>query len=452
MVKTVLLWWNHPLRFWMAKFGQVLLLSLFLFLAIKRRTPLLASARAELLWAVPLGLGLVMLANMPRRRAAERPRRSRVRWGLLVLCGVGLACVITPEVQYHQARHRVLTGNEAQLERLGQHLVVGYEDFDAVKTLVQKRAIGGIFISHRNLPQGSIEPLAEQISALQAIRQEQNLPPLWVATDQEGGVVSRLSPPLTHLPPLAEVIDAAPATEQPQRVQAYGHTHGQELADLGINLNFAPVVDLNKGIVNPDDKLSVIYRRAISADKTVVAAVAQDYCTVLLSHGVHCTLKHFPGLGRLDADTHLTSAYLDTPVAELAQDDWLPFQQVMQTEGTVTMLGHPILTAVDEHHPVSFSEAVVQGILRQQWQYDGILITDDFCMGAVFDSQDGATGAAIKALNAGVDLVLISYDGDLYYPVMAALMQAEQGDRLSQDRLAASRDRLNRVLSLDAAA
>ncbi|MEM8603588.1 MAG: glycoside hydrolase family 3 N-terminal domain-containing protein, partial [Cyanobacteria bacterium P01_H01_bin.121] len=78
------------------------------------------------------------------------------------------------------------------------------------------------------------------------------------------------------------------------------------------------------------------------------------------------------------------------------------------------------------------------------WQYKGLLITDDFSMGAVFNTHDSVTGATIKALNAGVDLILVSYDADLYYPVMAALMQAEQDNRLSSEQLAASRDRLQK--------
>lgn len=452
VVKTVQLWWNHPVRFWAAKSIQFLLLLPLIVLILKLRTPLLASLRAELLWLLPLALGVLLVLNLSKwHRNTRQHRRHLACWGLLALCGAGLALMVTAEVRYHQAQRAVLTGDPAQLARLGQHLVVGYRDFDSVKTLVEKQAIGGIFISHRNLQGPSLQPLRDQIAALQAIRQAQALPPLWVATDQEGGIVSRLSPPLTLLPPLSDIVDqSATLAERQQRVTAYGDTHGRELAALGINLNFAPVVDLNKGIVNPDDKYSVIYRRAISADQAVVTAAAKDYCSALFSHGVYCTLKHFPGLGRLNADTHLTSAHLDTPVAELAQDDWRPFQQIMGTAGAMTMLGHPLLTAVDDQHPVSFSAAVVQDILRQQWGYDGVLITDDFCMGAVFDSRDGATGAAVKALNAGVDLILVSYDADLYYPVMAALIKAEQGDRLSPDRLAESRVRLKLALSLKA--
>ena len=432
--------------FWTINLIQLLLMLLLGFLALTVRTSLLANVRAELLWVAPLGLSILVclsLLRFWRQKQAENHLRKSIRFLLLVASVIGLAIALTTEGKYHLTKRAVLAADPTQLEELGQHLVVGYRNFEMVQTLVQKRGIGGVFITHYNLEGQTAEPLQQQIATLQAIRREQNLPPLWIATDQEGGVVSRLSPPLTQLPPLAEVVSqsSAPTTQQ-QQVQQYGETHGRELAALGVNLNFAPVVDLNKGIVTPEDRFSLIYRRAISDNHTVVAEVAQNYCAALFRHGVRCTIKHFPGLGRLEADTHLTSAYLDTPIDELAQDDWVPFQQVMQTSDAMTMLGHPILTAVDAQHPVSFSAAVVNGILRQQWQYDGLLITDDFSMRAVSQSRDGVTGATIKALNAGVDLVLVSYDPDLYYPVMSALLQAERHDRLSQSRLAASRDRL----------
>ncbi|MEO0986278.1 MAG: glycoside hydrolase family 3 N-terminal domain-containing protein [Cyanobacteria bacterium J06639_14] len=434
--------------FWILQVIQFFLILGLSWLALKLRTPLLASVRAELLWLLPLTFGGLLGLNL-WRSGARKHTENRIHYGVrhlpLVLCAAGLTFVLTTEGHYRWVKQTVLTGDRMQLQRLGQHLVVGYRDFEAIHRLVQKGGIGGVFITRHNLAGQTIAQLQQQIATLQALRQEQNLPPLWIATDQEGGIVSRLSPPLTHLPPLAEVVSQAttPASQH-QQVQQYGDIHGRELAALGINLNFAPVVDLNKGVVTPGDRLSVIYRRAISDDNTVVATVAQHYCAALFSHGVRCTLKHFPGLGRLEGDTHLNSAHLDTPVAELAQDDWIPFQQVMQTTETMTMLGHPILTAVDNRHPVSFSAAVVDGILRQQWQYEGLLITDDFSMGAVFNTRDSVTGATIKALNAGVDLILVSYDADLYYPVMATLMQAEQDNRLSSEQLAASRDRLQK--------
>ena len=426
----------------------------FGWLALSLRTPLLANFRTELLWIIPLGfLGVLLLdgltyVNRQYFSNASSKEKRLSRLVIFALCSVGLAIFLTTEIEFRQAKHIVLTHEPSQLESLGQHIIVGYRDIEDVKTLVEKRGIGGVFITARNIQGKTLDGIRQDIAELQAIRAEQELPPLWIATDQEGGIVSRLSPPLTQLPPLADWVRSAQTlVERQHAAMRYGDIQGRELADVGINLNFAPVVDLNKGVVNPNDRFSVIYRRAISDNKTIVAQVAQDYCNALESHAVRCTLKHFPGLGRLTTDTHVSSATLDTPMAELMNDDWYPFRHIMSQSQAFTMLGHPILTDVDAQHPVSFSEDVVSGIVRQQWQHDGVLITDDISMRAFFYSRDGFADAVVKALNAGVDLILISYDPDLYYPAMAALIRANQGDRILQNLLSKSQNRLQQNLS-----
>ncbi|MEM6427574.1 MAG: glycoside hydrolase family 3 N-terminal domain-containing protein, partial [Cyanobacteria bacterium P01_D01_bin.128] len=232
------------------------------------------------------------------------------------------------------------------------------------------------------------------------------------------------------------------AGDRQAQVQAYAETHGRELANLGINLNFAPVVDLDHGQLNPDDRLSQIFRRAIASDSAVVSAVAQTYCQTLMNFGVHCTLKHFPGLGRVVADTHLTPAQLATPVETLRQSDWIPFHPEQMADGAFTMLGHATVTALDPDYPASFSHKIVAGLLRQTWQHNGVLITDDFSMGAVYYSKAGVLTATRKALNSGVDLILIAYDPALYYPIMASLIRAEQTGQLAPGPLKLSRDRL----------
>ncbi|WP_198920719.1 glycoside hydrolase family 3 protein, partial [Anaplasma marginale] len=168
----------------------------------------------------------------------------------------------------------------------------------------------------------------------------------------------------------------------------------------------APVVDLNKGIINPEDKYSRIFDRAISSDKEVVTKVALWYCDSLAKLNVRCTLKHFPGLGRVKTDTHLAEAKLDTSITELSMDDWLPFRTIMNISDAFVMLSHVKLTALDEQNPVSFSNKVVKNLIRNTWNYRGVLITDDFCMQAVFGSKDGIKIATVKAINAGVDLIL----------------------------------------------
>ncbi len=157
---------------------------------------------------------------------------------------------------------------------------------------------------------------------------------------------------------------------------------------------------------------------------------------------MRCTLKHFPGLGRVFEDTHRDHASLTTSVAELSRTDWLPFRALMNQGPTFTMLGHPRLTAIDKERPVSMSAPVIAGLLRAQWKYDGVLITDNFSMLAVYRSSSGIDNGSIEALNAGVDLILVSYDPDQYYRVMYALLKADREGRLDREVLQRSDERL----------
>jgi beta-N-acetylhexosaminidase len=340
----------------------------------------------------------------------------------------------------------VLSADAKQLERLGAHLLVGYRSDAMLQALMERRAIAGVFVSARNVQGKTIKDVGDRIGALQSMRRSQGLPPLWIATDQEGGPVSRLSPPLMRQSTLAETValHSDPA-EQLLAIRQYAGRQGRELASLGVNLNFAPVVDLNHGIQNPEDRLTRISSRAISADPDVVTQVADLYCATLKMNGVHCTLKHFPGLGRVYEDTHKVTAELDAPSAELERSDWLPFRHLMANDSTFTMLSHARLSALDRDRPASFSQAVVKGLLRDEWKHDGILVTDDFSMGAVTLSREGAAGGAVAALNAGVDLILVSYDPDQYFYVMHALLAADRDGTLRADMLERSGKRLARA-------
>jgi beta-N-acetylhexosaminidase len=133
------------------------------------------------------------------------------------------------------------------------------------------------------------------------------------------------------------------------------------------------------------------------------------------------------------------------PPRELEQSDWVPFRALMKQPGTFTMLGHVTLTAVDRAHPVSFSQAAVSTLLRGDWHYGGVLVTDDFSMGAVYRSHEGIAEAAVAAINAGVDLVLVSFDTDQFYVVMHGLLAAERDGRLRPEALWQSDERLSRA-------
>jgi len=428
--------------------ARIALIAALLPLAIGWRTPLLTTWRPIAL-VVLLGVPLIVIAIdlWTLRRMWSRSTWLRLLSGaslMLALCAFGVTAAI--ELQFQYMRRAVLAADPQQLEKLGAHVVVGYRKSSELHTLLERRAIAGVFLSALNVEGKTADEIRETIAGLQQIRRAQNLSSLWIATDQEGGPVSRMSPPLTRMPPLAEIVAIhRDPSERLIAVRQYAARQGHELATLGVNLNFAPVVDLNHGVVNPEDKTSRISTRAISDDPAVVTEVAGLYCETLMLTGVHCTLKHFPGLGRVYEDTHKLSADLAAPSQELEATDWLPFRHLKENGSAFTMLGHARLTAIAAERPASFSNAVVKGLLRDTWGHRGILITDDFSMGAVTLSREGPGGGAVAALNAGVDLILVSYDPDQYFPVMYALLQAARDGRLDPQMLAASNARLRRA-------
>ena len=258
-----------------------------------------------------------------------------------------------------------------------------------------------------------------------------------VAADQEGGIVAHLSPPLTKLPALS-TLASLPPDVRAEKAEAFGRIHGQELAALGVNLNLAPVLDLRPDAKrNRFDFNTLIGHRAISDDPAIVADIARSYVHGLEASGVGATVKHFPGLGRVRADTHHFSAGLDTPLAELEASDWRPFRDVLAGSRAQLMVGHVTLTAVDPDRAASHSRLVVDGIIRKKWNYQGIIMTDDLVMGAIY--QNDVCTAVVEALNAGVDLLLVAFDGAQFYRIFACAKEASSQGKLDSATLRTAR-------------
>jgi beta-N-acetylhexosaminidase len=345
------------------------------------------------------------------------------------------------------SRAEIFETNPDRLERVGRHLIVGFQSFSEVKSLVDKRAIAGIFITDHNVRNRSTHDIKSDIDALQAIRVEQGLPPLIVAADQEGGAVSRLSPPLKKQMSLGRLLaDLKHDDERRTAVEAYAGTQAEELKRLGVTLNFAPVVDLKLNPSNHDDGETRLRLRAIAADPYLVAKVAGWYCDKVAASGIMCTLKHFPGLGRVARDTHVSSGEISASGGELELNDWVPFRNVMSKPNAAMMLGHVRVNAIDKATPASFSRPVIHDLIRDQWAYDGLLITDDFCMGAVTGSKGGIGAAALKSIDAGVDLVLVSFPEKHLDEVLSTLIAADAESSIDRAVTGASNDRIARIV------
>jgi beta-N-acetylhexosaminidase len=417
--------------------------ALFVFAAVNKNNPYLISLRGWgniALVVTSIAAALILICRSYWRRGVAG-RALVLLWCLPPLSMLGA------DAAFEWRKLRVLQADAAQARSLGRHFVVGYSSFPEVSVLAENGLISGVYITKHNIAGSSAAGLKAEIAALQEKRRAAGLPPLVVAADQEGGIVSHLAPPLTKLPALSTLANLAPDVRA-EKAEAFGRTHGQDLAALGVNLNLAPVLDLRPELKrNRFDFNTLIGKRAISDDPAVVADIARAYVSGLEASGVGAAVKHFPGLGRVRTDTHHFSAELDTPVDELEASDWIPFRKVLSGSKAQLMVGHVTLTSVDPDRPASHSKRVVDGIIRKKWNYQGVVMTDDLVMGAIY--QRNVCTAVVEALNAGVDLLLVAFDGAQFYRIFGCAMAASVKGRLDAAMLGESDMRLKAAFPAD---
>jgi beta-N-acetylhexosaminidase len=388
--------------------GVIILISLFW--CINLRDPYLFSVRAyETFLIVVVASVAGTLVSVIRYRSVKK---------LIQLSSVMMILVVMSiDIRFYLWKNSLLQSPSSKAKAINRRLIVGFDSFVQAKVLAQNE-IAGFFITTRNISGFTFAQLRSRLSQLQAIRRQAGLPPLIMATDQEGGVVSRLTPPLTLRPPLFSLTEKK---DTQALAYNYGIEQGRELRSLGITLNFSPVVDL-KPARPPSllDRHTQIITRAISDDPLEVAKVAQSYVKGLEEQGVTAVLKHFPGLRKVPEDTHYFSGYLNASPETLIDHDWIPFIQVSQNTDAWMMLSHVILTRVDPDLPVSMSKKVIQKILRTQLSYKGVLVTDDLTMRAAYDR--GFCHSVVTSFNADVDYLLIAYDHEKYFDAVRCLV------------------------------
>lgn len=407
--------------------------------AVCKNDPFLVSLRGTGNFII-IASSLVVIACLTGRGYWKRAGFAG-RW-LALLWLLSPLSMLSAKASFESTRLGVLQTETKLAQRLGRHFIVGYSSFDEVARLAEKGLISGVYVGKGNVARRKPAAIKAEIAALQERRRRAGLPPLIVAADQEGGVVSHLSPPLTKLPPLASLAELSPEARV-KKAEEFGKTQGRELASLGITLDFAPVLDLKpKARRNRFDFNTMTSERAISGDPAVVADIASAYVRGLEASGVRATVKHFPGLGRVRRDTHIVSADLDTPVEELEASDWRPFRVVLAHSKAELMIGHVSLTAVDPSRPASHSKAVIDGIIRKKWNYRGVIITDDLVMGAV-NGRNICT-AVVEALNAGADLLLVAFDSEQFYRIFACASDAARENKLDSEMLRDSDARLEK--------
>lgn len=271
----------------------------------------------------------------------------------------------------------------------------GLELSDEDRALLRHPAVGGVILFTRNY--ASSQQLKALIDDIHRLRN----PHLLVAVDQEGGRVQRFKDEFTHLPPLAclgKLYDTDPDRAR-HLARVSGWLMASELRAVGIDLSFAPVLDLDFGVS------TIIGNRALHKRPEVVAELALAYQAGMHDAGMAATGKHFPGHGAVAADSHLALPVDDRSFEDMALWDMLPFRRMIDAGLAAVMMAHVVYAAVDKQ-PASFSSYWIKAILREQFNFNGLVFSDDLSMegaACIGDHVDRAQAA----LQAGCDMVLV---------------------------------------------
>jgi len=324
-------------------------------------------------------------------------------------------------------------------EKVGRMLLLGFigssaetEGADIIAGHLQARRIGGVlFLRHNVRSREGAESSARRFAAID--------PTAWMAIDQEGGLVQRLSRDLgyTHIPRAMQVAEA----RTPAHAGELYRVAAAEFRAAGFNMNLAPVADLH----DPDNAAIGRHGRAYGTDGARVAAYAGAFIEAFEAAGAVCAIKHFPGHGHSRGDSH--DGFVDI------SDTWSeaelePFRLLIeQGHGHLVMGGHLTLRGLDPSNvPVTFSRPILEGVLRGRLGFDGAIMTDDLDMGAIRENYDQRE-AVLRAIEAGNDIIMMSNsaapDPQLPQRVTSWVGEAIAEGRFAEARIDASVARLD---------
>ncbi len=319
-------------------------------------------------------------------------------------------------------------------EKVGQLIMVGFEGTqanEAIETHIRERFVGGVVLFSRNIqsPQQTAE-LTNELQRLAGATARQI--PLFVGIDQEGGWVIRLKEGATVLPGNM----ALGATNSTELAERAGEITAVELAAVGVNLNFAPVMDVSN---NPDNP--VIGRRSFGESPELVSRLGISYIRGLQRNGVLATAKHFPGHGDTTVDSHFELPTVSHDLERIHALELQPFRAAIDADVAAIMTAHIIYPAFDANRPATLSPTILTDLLRKELGFDGLLITDDMEMKAI-DDRYRSGEAAVMAVEAGADIVMVLWTPTKQIEVFDALLSAVKSGRISQARLDQSVERI----------
>jgi beta-N-acetylhexosaminidase len=313
-----------------------------------------------------------------------------------------------------------------------------------MRSLAREFQLGGVTLFKRNVE--APEQVAELSHDLQALSSDL---PLWVAVDQEGGRVARLHAPFTEWPPMATLGRAG----DDRLAYRFASALAAELKAVGISLDYAPVLDIHTNPKNP-----IIGDRALGEDADTVARLGAAIIRGLQENGIAACGKHFPGHGDTSVDSHLALPLVEHPPDRIRRVECVPFREAIRNGVAFIMTAHILVPSLDEQKPATLSPTIVRGMLREELDFNGVILSDDLEMKAIADTYT-VPDAAVQAIAAGCDGVLVcrastlgpTVDAEAQAAVLEALVHAIEDGRIphkrAEDALARNRKAKERFLA-----
>lgn len=324
-------------------------------------------------------------------------------------------------------------------EKVGQMMFYGVNGTnvdDKVVNLFEDQHAGGIILyGHRNFWGSSLDNNVKYVNSIKKANRQNSDIPLFIGFDEEGGSMSQLPQELMRTPSKGELGN----TNDSSLATGIGAGTAKKLKLLGINTDFGTVLDINTNKNNP-----IIGVRSYGSTKEKVTEFGINELKAIQNEGVIPTVKHFPGHGDTEVDSHLGLPSLNHDLNRLKSTELVPFQTAINNGVDMVMTAHIMLPQIDKEYPATMSKKILTDLLRDEMGYKGVIITDDLEMQAISKNWDLGE-AAIKSVEAGADILLVCHTIENQQKVYNAVVQGVNEGKIDENRIDESVRRILRL-------
>ena len=320
-------------------------------------------------------------------------------------------------------------------EKVGQMFIIGLRECDVKDKLIniiQKYKIGGIVLYRKNY-----SDYHDMITVINTIKKanEKNKVPLFISIDQEGGRVNRMPSEIQNIKDAYNISKSGDI----ELVKDSGKIIGEMLKKTGINMNYAPVLDIKRFNEN-----HAIGNRCYGDSKEEVMKYGVEVMKEMKNQGVIPVIKHFPGHGLTHKDSHYKIPTIKESIDILENEDMKPFEKAIEEGADGIMVGHLIIKDIDKKYPASLSNKIIKGYIRDKYKFNGLVITDDLKMWAI-KLRFRNINAVLKAIDSGNDVIMLGYS---YKSLMKVLKKVNKKARKGKIDINNIDESVKRILNI----